>query len=235
MSRFIEIEKEETGERLTIDTYVGRYKRLGMGFLNNLKMNPAFLKHITLTQREESYKPNILNPFFVQLRRFYGDVSYIWTAEVQEERYEKYGERVLHWHVIVAFDEDIDFGREDVFRLQRYWKYGNLDIKPIRKASLTYLMKYISKALDIDVGAKIRRIGSSRIAAYFRMPWNKFLKALSWFLSVGASYVDMGIMKWTYKGASVTFGSCRNERQTKYIYLHPPSGWRRVREFEFDF
>ena len=234
MSRFIEIEKEETGERLTIDTYVGRYKKLGMGFLNNLKINPAFLKHITLTQREESYKPNILNPFFVQLRRFYGNVSYLWTAEVQEGRAEQYGVRVLHWHVIIAFDDDIDFSREDVFRLQRYWKYGNLDVKPVRKASVSYLMKYISKALDIDVGAKIRRIGSSLIPAYFRMPWQKFLRALSWFVDHGVNFLNMGIMKWNYKGASLTFGA-GVERHTVSIYRHPPSGWRRLREFEFDF
>lgn len=204
--------------------------------MNNLRINPGFVKHITLTQRHESYKPNILNSFFVQLRRYYGDISYIWTAEIQEERFEKYGERVLHWHVIVAFDKDIDFGKEDIFRLQRYWKYGNLDVKPVRKASVGYLMKYISKALNIDVGAKIRRIGSSQIPAYFRMAWKKFVKALCWFTDHGAQWFDITMLKWNFKGAYALFYDSESyQRQIKYIYKHPPSGWKRVRGFDFDF
>lgn len=229
--RYIEIQHSETGEKLTIDTYVSRYKRLGMGFLNSLKLQPRFVKHITLTQKVESYKPNILNPFFVKLRRFYGNVVYIWAAEIQEERLEKYGDSVLHWHIIVGFDYDIDFGKEDILRLQLYWKHGNLDCKPVRRASMGYLMKYISKSLDLGIEAKVRRIGSSMIAGYLRMSWHKFQNALSFFLQFNETVDLFSMFKWTYKGAFVNFGY-GNEKQKVWVYLHPPSLWKRV--FQLD-
>ena len=235
MSKIVRIQNSETGEIVELDTSVSRYKRLGQGFLNNLRLNPAYLKHVTLTQRKESYKPNILNPFFVSLRRYYGAVSYIWTAEVQERRAEVYGESVLHWHIIVAFNENIEFGKEDIFRLQKYWKYGNLDVKPIRHCSISYLMKYISKSLSIDIGQKIHRIGSSFIAGYLRVPWQKFLKALQWFVEVGAGFEAMGFMQWNYKGARLTFGDAYTGRETRYIYLHPRSDWHRISDFDFSY
>jgi|GEM_PF-3241852 len=231
--RYIEIENQATNERVVIDTYMSRYKRISCGFLNNLRINPGFVKHLTLTQREESYKPNILNSFFVQLRRFYGDVSYIWTAEIQEQRAEKYGDRVLHWHCIVSFSAETEFGREDVLRLQKYWKYGNLDIRPVRKPSVAYLMKYITKSLDIDVGAQIRRIGSSRIPAYLRMSYKRLMSFFDWMYAHSVSFLDLPLFSWSYKGARQVFGSGR-DRQTVWIYRHPPSSWSRVREFDFD-
>lgn len=229
--RYIEIEHSETGEKLTIDTYVSRYRRLGMGFLNSLKLQPRFVKHITLTQKVESYKPNILNSFFVKLRRYYGDVVYIWTAEIQEKRLEKYGDSVLHWHVMVGFDYDVDFGRDDIKRLQLYWKYGNLDCKPVRRAGMAYLMKYISKSLNLGFDAKIRRIGSSMIVGFLRMSWNKFQSALTFFLQFGETFELFSFFKWTYKGAYVNFGS-GNDRERVCVYKHPATLWKRVMQLD---
>ncbi len=83
------------------------------------------------------------------MQRYYGRVSYIWTVEVQEERALKIAERILHWHILIAFPAGTPFGKEDVLRIQKYWKYGNVDIKPVRKADPKYLLKYIQKALAV--------------------------------------------------------------------------------------
>lgn len=226
--RYIEIQNSETAEKMIIDTYVSRYQRLGMGFLNSLKMNPSFVKHITLTQKIENYYPNILNPFFTKLRRYYGKVVYLWSAEVQEQRLEKYGDHVLHWHIIVGFDYGIEFGKADVLRLQRYWKYGNLDVKPVRRASMGYLMKYISKSLDVGLEYKIRRIGSSLIPAWLRMSWKKLQGVIDFFTSVcHESDQILSWFKWVYKGAYAVF-----EGQKVWLYRHPPSQWFLVQAFD---
>jgi hypothetical protein len=75
--RYFLIKNSETGEEIVFDKHMSRYKRLGYGFLNGLKLEPRFLKHIILTQRVESYKPNHLNDFFNCMRRFYKDLIYI--------------------------------------------------------------------------------------------------------------------------------------------------------------
>lgn len=225
--RYIKIQHSVTGEEAIIDTYMSRYRRLGMGFLNSLKLTPRFVKHITLTQKVESYKPNILNPFFVKLRRYYGDVVYIWTAEVQEGRAEKHGERVLHWHVLMGFDYGIDFGKEDIARLQLYWKYGNLDVKPLRRANLSYLMKYMSKALGIGIDASVRRIGSSQIAGYLRQSWGKVSGAIQFFLDFGQFLDVFSMFKWSHRGASANF-----EGQKVWFYRYPSSLWSRLYSFD---
>lgn len=225
--RYIKIQHSVTGEIAIIDTYISRYRRLGMGFLNSLKMTPRFVKHITLTQRVESYKPNILNPFFVKLRRYYGNAVYVWTAEVQESRAETSGERVLHWHVLIGFDYGIDFGKEDIARLQLYWKYGNLDVKPVRRANLGYLMKYIGKALGLGFEYSIRRIGSSQIAGYLRQSWQKVAGAIQFFIDFGQSLDIFSMFKWEHRGASANF-----EGQKVWLYRYPPSLWSRLYAFD---
>ncbi|MCL5023905.1 MAG: hypothetical protein M1497_11165, partial [Nitrospirae bacterium] len=87
-SRYIKIRNSETGEEVVIDTYLSRYRRLAMGFMNSLRLYPHFVKHITLTQTVESYHPRILDGFMGKMRRFYGELLYLWTTEIQEERLE---------------------------------------------------------------------------------------------------------------------------------------------------
>ena len=74
----------ETGEEIVIDIRETRYKRICLGFLNKLKLETKFLKHIILTQKEENYKPSILNYFLTKMRKYYKNSIYIWTVEDQE-------------------------------------------------------------------------------------------------------------------------------------------------------
>lgn len=217
MSRYIRIRNTETGEEAIIDTRMSRYRRLAQGFLNSLRFRRCFLKHITITQRVENYRPNILNSFLVKMRRYYGDIIYIWTVESQQRG-------VLHWHMIVGFDYGINFGRDDVLRIQKYWKYGNVDISPVSSPSLSYLLKYITKSLDVEgliEGYQIKRIGSSRIAGWLRQSLSSLISCLSFFSLHG---LDPDHFYW-YRGSAYVF---LERRRKLWVYRKPPSGWKFV-------
>jgi len=207
--RYIRIYNHDTGQQVVLDTYEVKYRKLGMAFLNQLRMKPAFVKHLILTQREENYYPRILDPFFHSVRRYYGEVSYIWTVEVQKRG-------VLHWHILMAFPYGTYFSGDDIRRIQSYWKYGNVAVRPVRTPSLSYIMKYITKSLTCYV-ARIRRIGSSFLPKYLRQSW----KRLVGFLRSFAGFLDPADCDWDYKGAFL-----RDEENRKVrIYNYPPTGW----------
>jgi hypothetical protein len=90
----------------------------------------------------------------------------------------------------------------DVLRIQKYWKYGNVDIKPVRRPGMGYLMKYLGKAIAIGIEAKVRRIGSSIIPAYLRRSWAKVQDAISFFLRFGETIDGFCNFEWNYKGLS---------------------------------
>jgi hypothetical protein len=222
--RFIELINTETGEKVIVDTYESRYRRIAMGMLNRLRLKKKFIKHITLTQKEENYKPNHLNAFFVKMRRYYGDLVYMWTVEVQEERLEKTGEAVLHWHIMIGFDPGMWKGKEDVFRIQQYWKYGNVDIKPVKKANTAYLLKYVTKALNVrsEEFYQVRRIGSSRIAGWLKQSWQKVLNVLSYFSRVNIFEDGLSAFHWNRGRA---YAEDEWGRKVE-IYRPPPSPWK---------
>ncbi|OFW55158.1 MAG: hypothetical protein A2163_09665 [Actinobacteria bacterium RBG_13_35_12] len=205
--RYIKIRNEENGQEVAIDTYLARYKRLAYGFQNSLRFEKRFLKHIVLTQTVESYNPKMVNNFFNKMRRFYKDVIYIWTIEIQEERAEKYGDSVIHWHIIFGFKKGTPFGREDVLRIQQYWKYGNVDISPAGMCRMSYLMKYISKALGsyLESVYQIRRIGSSRIAGWLRQTWSALTNAITYFARCNVPIEGLGDFWWSRGNAWAKF------------------------------
>ena len=180
---YLLIRNSYTNEDAVIDLKMSRYKRIAKGFLNSLRMSSRILKHIVLTQAKESYRPTLLNNFLNSLRRFYGDVVYVWTVEVQEERREKYGDVVLHWHMLVAFEEGTEFKRDDILRLQGYWKYGHCEVIPVRSVSMRYLLKYITKALDVPLGLtyQIKRISSSRVEGWLKQSMKRIMQAYEFF------------------------------------------------------
>lgn len=220
--RYITIRHKQTGEEVVIDRYMARYNAIAKGFLNSNHIKPRFIKHITLTQVVENYKPNILNAFFVFMRRYYGDIMYVWTCEQQERG-------VLHWHILVGFEWGIKFGREDILRIQRYWKYGNVDIKPVTNISISYIMKYLGKALTEDFigNIKLRRIGSSRIAGWLKQSMKYVVLVLSFFASIPVSPDHF----YWYRGSAYTY--YENSRDKLWIYRKPPSGWCLVDRADF--
>ncbi|MEW6586102.1 MAG: hypothetical protein AB1442_10895 [Nitrospirota bacterium] len=175
--------------------------------MNSLRFDRKFVKHITLTQVEENYRPGLLNGFFVRMRRHYGDVVYLWTVEVQEKRFERTGERVLHWHIIFGFPKDSWFTGDDVKRIQSFWKYGNVGITPVRRVNTGYLMKYVTKSFGIDdpFFKGIRRIGSSQIAGWLRQKFGRVLEAMSFFTR--GDFCDLSLFYWNRGRAYV-----KNER-----------------------
>ena len=232
-SRFLEVLNTKTAETVYIDTYRSRYQRLAQGFLNHLKLNGGFLKHIILTQREESYRPEILKSFFASLKRRFGKLHYMWTVEIQEERLEKYGVAVMHWHILCAFPEGTWFDSEglDIAAIQSYWKYGHetnsVEVRSVKRPSLSYLLKYTTKALCSNVAAKVRRIGSSLIPGYLRQSWNRLSRVIQDLVCGGYCSVDeLKLYQWSRGGSAFMvfqdeFGrSCR-----KKVYSSAVSPW----------
>lgn len=223
MSRFLRLYNSDTQQEIVIDKYEARYRRLAMGFLNKLRREKKFIKHITLTQEKENYKPNILDGFFRKMRRYYGECFYLWTVEVQEERALVYGERVMHWHIIFGFPYDVQFGAEDVKRIQQYWKYGNLDIRPVKRCNVDYLMKYVTKALGVlgEEFYKIRKIGSSHVEGWLRQSWSKVLNVIASFYMMGLSEDRINDYWWSNGSAYAKdeFG------HRLYIFKRPKTKW----------
>ena len=238
MERFHLIKNRITQAVFMLDTYGARYRRLAQGFMNKQKLKKYFNKHIILTQRKEAYRPSMLNSFENQLRRRYGELIFFWTIEVQEERAEKSGDRVLHWHCLVGFPWGTPFGREDVLKVQQYWKHGQVEVIPIKKlSSLSYLMKYVTKALNADVEGvyKIRRIGSSRIEGWLRQSWKRLQEAKEFLNILGSDPRDF---YWDYRGAYLFNQDMRDVELLKsighfkcavssklYVYRHRVSDW----------
>jgi hypothetical protein len=228
MAKFAKLRNIKTGVEFVVDTKVSRYRRLAQGFLNKLKLEPRFVKMITLTQGKESYHPKILNTFLTNLRTFYEDISYLWTVEVQEKRYLTSGEKVLHWHILVGFPWEHKFTGDDVRRLDSWWQYGTVEVTPApdRYRSVSYLMKYISKSLSSPLLDEydIRRIGSSKLAGYLRQSWKRLTDALSHFTAYGWNISDY---TWRYGRAYVVGHDIETfEAFTDCIYRPPPSEWQ---------
>jgi len=229
------IENKITGQRVVIDTSRSRYIKMSQGFMNMLRLEARFLKHITLTQAKESYKPSILNNFFMAMKKRFGKFICIWSIEVQEERFKKYGDKVLHWHCLVGFDYNIglDFGAEDIKKISSYWKYGGCEIVPVRRPSVRYLMKYITKALNSDVDFKIRRMGCSSIPSFYRQSWKKLAPAIDRLTSKGLPLSQFDSLLWDYRGGFVVVDEkiklCRSEirrfKEKYYVYRHPKTEW----------
>ena len=207
---YIHLRDKESGRDFYVPRISPLYRRLSQGFLNLVRLRPfSFVKHIVLTQAVESYHPRILNSFFSAIRKKYGKVDYIWTIEEQERG-------VLHWHVIIVFTE-VDFSATDVSCLQGYWKYGHLSVTPVRSLSLTYIMKYITKSIGSSVLFSFRRIGSSRVPAYFRQSWRDLLSAVRFFsdLRMGLDALDSF---WWYNGSAYLVGDQDTGRGRHYVY-----------------
>ena len=234
--RHITIRHQETGQQILVDTYMSRYRRLALGFLNSLRLDSKFLKHIILTQDVEHYKPNVINNFLNSMRRYYGKHLYIWSTEVQEKRAARYGDRVLHWHIIFGFRKGYKFGREDVFRIQKYWKYGDprfsVRISPVTRVTLSYLMKYITKSLSVvsEEFYQMRRMGSSMIAGWLRQSWNNVTRAISYFYSLGVPVESMGHYWWIRGNAYVKDDSGHNH----CVFRRPKTPWYVIDKLEGD-
>lgn len=236
MGKFIKIRNRITGKELQIDTKMDRYRRMSQAFINSLKLEARFLKHITLTQSYEQYKPRMLKNLLMALRRRYPNTIYIWCVEIQEERLKKYGEAVLHWHILTAFQYDVglNFGAEDIEKIVSYWKFGGVQVSAVRKPSVSYLLKYMTKALNTPIEYNVRRMGSSKLPGYLRQSWKKLSLAINTLTSRGMPLNQWeDCLSWDYRGGFVVVDHeirlrrgrlCRFKNKF-YVYKHPKTDW----------
>lgn len=215
----------DTGEVIHIDRKKLRFRRIAQGFVNKCREKQYFMKFITLTQGPDwSDDPKMLNNFLNKMRRRYGAVCYIWAKEIQMGRYEKTGEPVPHWHIIMGFPDIREFTADDIRRIQRYWGCGNVDIKPLRgfRKALNYIMKYVSKAFDLGLNTG-RIMGSSKIEGYLRQSWNRVIECYKFFAGHGGHPADIW---WTNGRGYIKYPDEYGRERKEVIYRPPRSKWR---------
>jgi hypothetical protein len=232
---YLSVENPETGEQAIIDLKKARADKIMRGFQNSVRFNNLYVKHISLDQAKESYHPKILNNFICSLKRAFPVVDYVWTVEVQEERYKKYGEIVLHWHILVAFGWDTDIDVDAIKRIAKYWKYGGCTVRSASLKRTGYLLKYITKKLDSPIESlyKLRRIGSSRIEGWLKQSFKRIMEAWNWFkqwYSDGDRGIDcLSDFYWSNGNAYIwdkwEIGGYEGKRKI-LVYKKKPSGWR---------
>ena len=176
------------GKKIVVDRYdksyrYRRYRKMCRAFVNFTRFNKLFFyKHFILTLSKPVFAANLLNNFLNSLRRRYGRLCYIWTSEIQFERFKKYNEVAFHWHIIVGFPVGTNINSDDILRLQRYWKHGALAVRSVKKLNLNYLLKYITKSFSCvsDFCFSIRRISMSRIPLLFFHKFSDIIKMFKW-------------------------------------------------------
>jgi hypothetical protein len=226
------ITNSETGETAVIDLRMSRARKIAQGFKNSVRINGLYVKHISLDQAKESYHPKILNNFLNSLKRAFPVVDYVWTVEVQEKRAAKYGDRVLHWHLLVGFEFGTDIDETAIKRIANFWKYGGCTVRSADLARISYLLKYITKKLDCPVESlyKLRRIGSSQIEGWLKQSFKRIMEAYDWFK---AWYSEKGIdclsdFYWRNGNAYLydewEIGGYKFKRPIM-VYKKRPSGW----------
>lgn len=243
---YVRIRNNVTGEIVMIDKGLSRAKKVAMGFMNTLRLSPYYVKHIILTQSKESYKPNILHSFFTRMRQVYGNIVYLWTAEIQEERLQNTGEAVLHWHIICGFEWDGSkrFDSDDVKQIQKFWKFGDMrnsvEVRKVFKPSFSYLMKYMTKAIASEIvnDFKLHRVGSSRIAGWLRQSWSRLTRAIDYLVPRGIGVEMFDQFYWSNGNAyAYTFdqfmfgGREHSLKQKILIYKRAASEWSRIENF----
>ncbi len=231
--KYIHLKNPDTGQVVKILNKSKKemaYRRLAQGFLNFIKyeVKRPFIKHVTLTQKRENYKPRILDDFRRKLKSRYGKIYSLWVVEVQKERLARSGEAVIHWHMMLVFAKRVEFGKKDVLAIQKMWKYGNVDIKPVRKASVSYLMKYIGKAFkggDFTQVEGARRVGASRFSSFYKQSEAKIKKAWDFFKKIGREYTEMVNDYYWENGKCFVQGIDGTGRRSGRVYLYKPARW----------
>jgi hypothetical protein len=66
---------------------------------------------------------------------------YQWVAEIQEERLERTGDAVVHYHLLVWLPEGVYLPAPDTMG---WWRHGSTRTEPVRNA-VGYMVKYTSK------------------------------------------------------------------------------------------
>lgn len=161
-------------EVLDLDTAEGRFVRLqkGVGIAAKLHQMETEGKgyqvlFVTLTYAKAgAWDPTHLTRYMTAVRNHYkaktGDaLRYVWVAEIQEERQDKTGQAVIHYHVVFWVKRGYFMPKAD---RRGWWPYGMTKTEKARLAagSVVYLMAYIKKHRSkegIPHGARVFGIG----------------------------------------------------------------------------
>lgn len=192
------VRRAKTKIRRTAEKYNLRYMWT-MTFAKQITKirNPKNKKEYTYDCSTWEGAWKLFNIFIDRCRRAGFTFNYIVTAEIQEKREEKYGERVYHFHMATdkwlpqndtmrkkynyshSFKERFDYSFND------FWTFGHTKAtigKSDRRKCYNYLIKYISKAFElIDVKGKQRyHISNGMEVTFEYVKFDNHMEFLLW-------------------------------------------------------
>ena len=120
-----------------------------------------YLAHVTLTIADAKSTPEQIEAALNRAKTFLRtrihrqgeEVFYAAVPEIQKKRLEKYGESVLHYHVMCFYSKAYIF--PDAREIQNSWKLGNVKITAPKirfkvNALIGYLAKYMGKGFEFE-------------------------------------------------------------------------------------
>lgn len=117
---------------------------------------------VTLTYADpDGWKPDHLTQALRAVRMWavrHGFVlRYVWVAEIQEGRYRRTGDAVIHYHLCIWLPKGVRMPKWDV---RGWWPWG-MSQRVIARHAVAYLMKYLSKGCDVAFpkGARTYAVG----------------------------------------------------------------------------
>ncbi|MGE5455957.1 MAG: hypothetical protein ACM3O4_02460 [Ignavibacteriales bacterium] len=136
-----------------------------------------FKTFITLTYADNTRDIDIkqsnktLNIFLTQIRRIKKDFKYVCVPEYQKKREQKYGFKVIHYHLLTNLKIGIDNnvilpqkdGRKNCYDI-KYWNYGMSSTYSMENINVVgYLSKYMTKDIDNRLFNKRRYLYSQNL------------------------------------------------------------------------
>jgi hypothetical protein len=126
--------------------------------------------------RADGYYPRIIDDFRYKMKAMCGGKYYdFWVTEVQPLRKEKYGDSVLHWHLMFACPKGVDTSYK---KIQSYWSHGQIWIQPCDLKVMGYMLKYITEDAREELGFKYRKHGGTRLPSWYWLNEGEYEQAL---------------------------------------------------------
>lgn len=232
-------------ETLKVDREESRFVRLqkGVGIAGKLHCQETEgrgyqVLFVTLTYaRADDWKADHVGRYLTAVRNDYkrktGDgLRYVWVGEIQDERMQRTGDAVVHYHVIFWVLRSYWMPKAD---RRGWWPHGATKTEKARLAggSVVYLMGYIKKLKSkegLPRGARIFGVGGLSADARCVRRWvhlPRFLQArydsrATIRRAAGGGWIDGDGCRWAPEWGVSAFG--RGYTRLVRLRTYPPTG-----------
>jgi hypothetical protein len=228
--KFRRFRRKESGELCYVPA--GRYGN----FLNSVKKMVNYVRynipkyyvlHLSLTLRMASSEIDfnhfhrVIQFIDTRLKRAGSDFKYIAVKEIQQERFEKYGEEAVHYHVLCVYSKPYVFPHAE--EIAKSWNLGNVKITAPKirikfKRIVSYIGKYIGKGYEYETLNSKKSFTASQIRQIYKLSRERLEAVMSSYGKVKAE-----TFKCTYRKVYDVFNN--GFRLVKRLVEEFPSEW----------